>query len=421
MNRKTFEWTLGLPPPKLQPHSVAKLRLIEHYLGQYFDTVTANPKIDKLQISLIDGFCGGGIFKDSKKNIVYGTPMIMLRSVKNAEIRINQNRHKKLIINAKYYFIDKSKPAIDYLKNEIRNSEFASKIVDGSIQILHGKFEKTYENIIQNLHSNTQKGRSIFLLDQCGYKQVPLYACRSILESLPKSEIILTFAMDWLIDLVSLKQKFLRSVESLGLRREQIEHFLENKHSRNYRYLTQLILAKHLQHETNAPYFTPFFLRSEEAHRDLWLLHFSKHPTARNVMVFSHWGAQNSSIHHGKAGLGMLGFDPNWEETSPLDFGFDNSAEKRTEKALLKDIPHRIEDLSGYGAIPYAAFLHEIVNETPATYDQINHVLQKLYKETDIEIRTASGRLKKTDTQIKVSDFIQFSQQRTFFDFKKPK
>ena len=418
MDRRVFEWTLGTPSPILQSHSVAKLKLIEHYLKQYFDTVTANPKIDKLQISLIDGFCGGGIFKDPKGKIMYGTPMIMLQSVKNAEIRVNRDRHKKLTINAKYYFIDKSKSAIDYLKHEIGNSEFATKIVDGSIQFLHGKFEKKYESIIQDLHSNTHRGRSIFLLDQCGYKQVPLYACRNIFESLLKSEIILTFAIDWLVDIASLEPKFLKSVEALGIRKEQVKKFTELKHSQNYRYLTQLTLAKHLQHEIDAPYFTPFFLRSEEAHRDLWLLHFSKHPTARNVMVSSHWGAQNSSVHHGKAGFDMLGFDPNWEDALPLDFGFDNSAEKRTEKALLEDIPRRMEDLSGYGAIPYAAFLREIVNETPATYNQINLAFQKLYKERNIEILTPSRRLKKTDTQIKDLDLLQFARQKTFFDLK---
>lgn len=420
MNRNRFEWTLGAPPPRLQPHSAAKLSLIKHYLEQYFNTVTSIPQMEQLQISLIDGFCGGGVFEDSNGGNVSGTPMIMLQSIKDAEKRINQERHKKLTINARYYFIDKSKPATDYLKNEIQNTEFLSKIIDGSIQILPGKFEEKYEDIIRDIRLKAPAGRSIFLLDQCGYNRVPPSICRNILKSLPKSEIILTFAVGWLIDFVNTTPRYLKAVKPIGLNEEDIEKMIENKNNRNHRYMIQLV-AEHLRHEIGAPYFTPFFLRSEEAHRDLLVIHLSKHPTARNVMVTGHWEIQNSSIHYGKAGLDMLGVEPKWIDAPPMDFGFDNSAEERTAKALREDIPYRMEDLDSHGAITHAAFLREIVNETPATYNQINGVLHYLHKEEVIKIWTPGGKSKKLEARLKDTDRIELARQSVFDIFKGPK
>lgn len=421
MNRNAFEWTLGLPPPRLQSHSAAKHRLIKNYLERYFNTVTV-VGMDQLQISLIDGFCGGGVFENSEGEKVPGTPMIMLQSVKDAEAQINQKLQKKITINAKYYFIDKSESAINYLKNEIQDTEFAHQVIDTSIHLRNGKFEEEYEKIIKDILSRAPAGRSIFLLDQCGYGQVPLLICRNILRLLPKSEIILTFAIDWLVDHASLKQEFLKSVQSLGLLEAQIKKFLETKDNRNYRYLTQRFLAKHLQHETGVPFFTPFFLHSEEAHRNLWVIHLSKHPTARNVMVSCHWEIQNSSIHQGEAGLNMLGFGPNWENQPPLDFMFDKNAENLTMEALRKDIPYRIEKLSGRRAISIDDFLYKTVNDTPARYDQIVDALQYLHGEKDIEIWTPSSREKKPNAQLKGKDRIRRHIRQSLLPiFKKQK
>lgn len=415
MSRSTFEWALDSSPQKIFAHSAAKHKLIKNYLDRYFDTVVPTPKMERLQISLIDGFCGGGAFMNSSGETVPGTPMIMLQAVKDAEERLNRDKHKKLEIDARYYFIDKSKAAIDYLQQEIKKTEFASQI-DNKIHLLHGEFQDEYENIIKDIRKKSSAGRSIFLLDQFGYREVPLLICQRILSTLRRSEIILTFAIDWLIDPMSLSPAFLNGVSSLGISEGQIKEILATKNHRKNRYFIQRILARHLQYKTETPYFTPFFLRSEKAHRNLWLLHLSQHPTARNVMVSSHWDIQNSSIYQGKGGLNMLGFDPGWEGTLPLDFKFDGNAEAQTMEALRQDIPYRIEAL---GPITFDAFFREIANDTSAKFDHILRAIMDGYKEKDLEIWTPSGRRKKPDTQLKSTDYIQLSQQLPIFKFPK--
>ena len=405
-----FEWNVGSPPPLLQSHSAAKLKLIEHYLAQYFDTVVPDPRSDRLQISLVDGFCGGGAFESSDGAIVAGTPTLMLKAVEAAEKRLNKSRRKKLTIDARYYFVDKSPKAINYLKRELHRIGFGAQ-VDNSIDILGGTFESRYESITFDILTRARAGRSIFLLDQCGYKDVPLSVCRYILETLPRSEIILTFAIDWLIDYLSANVSSLKAVAPVEISEDQVSRFLETKGLRGHRYLVQRLIIRQLQSGTGAPYFTPFFIRSRDAGRDLWLIHLSKHPTARNVMTSSHWALQNASIHQGKAGLNMLGFDPHWEDALPLDFEFDGNAEAQTADALQNDIPCRVESMDSHGPITFDAFQRAIANDTAARIDQIENALMTLHDRQDIEILTPSGQLKRSDARLKNTDRIQLSRQ----------
>ena len=244
-----------------------------------------------------------------------------------------------------------------------------------------------------------------------GYNQVPLSVCRRILEALPRSEIILTFAIDWLIDYLSENTSFLKAMAPIEITEDQVKRFLETKGLRGHRYLVQRLVMKKLQIGTGASYFTPFFIRSNEAGRDLWLIHLSKHPTARNVMTSSHWAIQNASLHQGKAGLNMLGFDPHWENAPPLDFEFDLNAEAQIAVALRNDIPYRVEALDSHGPVTFDAFQRAIANDTAARIDQVKQALMALHDQGDIKVLTPSGQLKRLGAQLKNTDRLQIPRQ----------
>ena len=63
----------------------------------------------------------------------------MLKAVEAGEKRLNKSRRKKLTIDARYYFVDKSPKAINYLKQELNRIGFGAQ-VDNSIDILGGTF-----------------------------------------------------------------------------------------------------------------------------------------------------------------------------------------------------------------------------------------------------------------------------------------
>ena len=414
-----FKWIIGSPPPPLQSHSAAKLRLIENYLAQYFETVVPNPRSERLQISLVDGFCGGGAFLSGSSKVP-GSPIVMLNAIEEAEKKLNAGRLKKLQIDAHFYFVDKSNSAIDYLTNELSEHGFADQIGQ-TVHLMRGRFEDHYDSIIKNIQSRARAGRSIFLLDQCGYNKVPMSICRDIFQSLTRSEIILTFAIDWLIAYLSQNAAFLKALAPIEISEQQVKRFIENKGVKGGRFLTQRLIIRELQLSTRAPYFTPFFIRSDEAGRDLWLIHLSKHPTARNVMTSSHWTIQNASIHQGPAGLNMLGFDPNWEDALPLDFQFDGNADREISSALATQIPYKIEESDGFGPITFDAFQSNIANDTAATLSQMETALLNLHSEKDIEILTPTGQLKRPDARLKSTDRLQLTRAPMFPGFKLPK
>src|SRR5690606_25595350 len=127
---------------------------------------------------------------------------------------------------------------------------------------------------------------SLFLLDQYGYTDVPFPLIRTILSQLPRSEIILTFAVDSLINYASDNSIATKdSLNRLGipdvLRGRSIEDIKKNES--DFRLYIQSCLYRDLVEACGAPYYTLFFIRTS-GHGDYWLVHLSQHHKARDVM-----------------------------------------------------------------------------------------------------------------------------------------
>ena len=411
MNDK-YKWEIGRPPP-IESHSSKKLELLKIYLDGYFNTVAQIPHMEVLRISFVDGFCGGGLYVDDSGDEVLGSPMVMLKAVKDAETRLNKNRSKRLKIDARYYFIDKSAQATRCLKDTIEKRGFGDQI-GKSIELFTGLFKNKYEDIIENILQKQRSGRSIFVLDQYGYKDVPLAAVRKIIESLGKSEVILTMAVDWMIDYMSCNPKFIKAVANTEISNRQIDALLKEKGKPGYRFIMQRDIANHWRSYCGASNFTPFFIRSMDAHKDLWLIHLSKHYAARNVMIDSHWEIKNYSLHQGNIGFDMLGYFPGREDTVEMDFGFDDAT--RVIAQLQEDIPGRVGQLDSHGPVTIDTFQQRIANVTLARSTHLEKALKELAKNRIIDIRTPGNRVKQLDAQLQPTDLISLSRQLKIFD-----
>ena len=169
-----FNWHPDQPPPVIEAHSYAKLEVLRSYLKAYFDKLNANPSREEFKLDLIDGFAGGGLFHDDSKNIdVPGSPLIMLEEYTNAKVRLNQTRNKPLRFDCKFYFTDKEKKHTDHLQQVIANRGYT--VDNDKIIIKNASFEQEVDHIIELVKKRQPRaGRSIFLLDQTGFSQVPL-------------------------------------------------------------------------------------------------------------------------------------------------------------------------------------------------------------------------------------------------------
>jgi hypothetical protein len=276
---------------------------------------------------------------------------------------------------------------------------------------------RSFLKIIKLIRSRSRAHRSIFFLDQFGYNQVSLATIREILTSLEHPEIIITFNVDSLIDYLSEDEPFLKAIKPVELGLDQVRRMLELTSQRESRWLIQNLLYQHLKDRTAAPFYTCFFIKSPASHRSYWLVHISKHPKARDEMALRHWALSNHFMHHGRAGLSMLGFDPERDsEQIPMDFMFDDDAEARSKAALMDELPSLIfgqAALASNQPPSLGSMFTRICNETPATTRQIAEALIDLRDQNEIEILTKEGRPKPRSVQVDWTDLILPARQRS--------
>ena len=86
----SFKWHPDEPPPQIEAHSRAKLTVLRSYLRAYLDRLNLNPQREEFKLDLVDGFAGGGTFRDGGETLS-GTPLIMLEESAAAKDRLNGN------------------------------------------------------------------------------------------------------------------------------------------------------------------------------------------------------------------------------------------------------------------------------------------------------------------------------------------
>ena len=308
MGRKNHDWKIGQEPPLIRPHSLAKHRVLRSYLEQYVKVLTSNPRQEQFRLTLIDGFAGGGRYLDSRtKEERSGSPLIMLEAMEKAAQECQNERSKPFNLDVQFIFIEKDPDALAYLRETLLASRFA-KLIGDKIQIVPGDFISNIAKTVEFVKQRGRANRAIYVLDQFGYVDVPFSTIREILATLDNAEIMLTLATDFLIDYLTDSPSTQKVIEKAGLALSPAQ-IATAKENRDWRRCIQRLLHREIVEKTGAAFYTPFFIRSADSHRDFWLVHLSGHFRARDVMVGLHWKENNCFAHYGGAGLGMLGYD----------------------------------------------------------------------------------------------------------------
>ena len=408
-----FNWHPKDPPPCIDEHSKAKLEVLRSYLRAYFDRLNVNPSREEFRIDLVDGFAGGGTFLDGEK-IVSGTPLIMLEESKAAMERLNENRTKPLRFDCKCYFIEKEAAHAAHLQRVLKEREYV--LDDGRIVVRNSLFEDEVEDILAEVkHRQPRAGRAIFLLDQTGFSQVELMIVAKILRELPAAEVILTFAAEALTNHLANTPEMITMVAPLELTESQIQDLIQLKNGNAGKALVQRTLREHIRLVTGATYDTPFFIRPRESRRALWFLHLSKHPTARDVMIQRHWEIQNTFEHYGSGDFGMLGWDTLRDPgTMPL-FSFTEMDQNKMHTQLLNDMPRELFSLASEEPVTIDAMRHRFANRTAARYSDLDSIVLQLFREGEIEILGANGKVRSPTLQrLRTVDRIVMSSQMRF-------
>ena len=216
MSRKHYDWKNG--PDVIQQHSIAKHRILQAYLAAYFQTLVSSPSQDVLRLTLVDGFAGGGLYvHNDTKELVKGSPFICLNATKEAEFLINRERRKPVNLDVSYFFVEADRHAYLHLEKTLREEGYGPEL-NNSIYLRHAKFQDEADNIIKFIkQKNPRNGRSIFVLDQYGYKDVPTELVQKIFRNLPSAEVIMTFGVDSFLNFASDTRLTARLLDEIGV------------------------------------------------------------------------------------------------------------------------------------------------------------------------------------------------------------
>lgn len=423
MKSDGYSWKTGEDPPILHVHSLAKHEILRAYLGRYVNVLAADVRSERLRLTLVDGFSGGGLYRhELTRKEISGSPLIFLEATREAEaevrIRRNQVGGKPFVLDAHYLFVESEAQTRDYLRHLLIERGYR-KLLDDKIRLFDGTFAGRAAEMIRFIQNKGPAGRSIFLLDQYGYKDVPFGLLRKIFSTLPKAEVILTFAFDALCDYIGNNVQSAQLLQDMDLNVDvDLGDFAKTKGASDRRFFIQSRLSPVMQKQSGAKFFTPFFIVSRESNREYWLIHLSMHERARDEMTKLHWALHNYFRHNGGAGLNMFGYDPDKDDALTgqegfKDFNFDDDARKRTTTQLRRDIPEVL--IKHPGGITLNQLVRTTVNTTPAHTELYLDTLDELLVEKDIDVHDADGSQRRKGHRIKGEDIIRVASRPTLF------
>ena len=418
-----YIWLPGEPLPILDDHSKKKHEILKNYLREYLKIRIQSPHITDFPLVLVDGFSGGGSYT-YEGNIVTGSPLIMMDTVKETEKEINALREmnkirNKVKIHAEYYFVESNKKVYNCLSETLNQKSYNPS----EYHLINGTFADNVQNIVQGIQKRKAKTGCIFLLDQYGYSAVNLNKIRYILQSIEKSEVILTFAVDWLIDFINNKDpKSAKILENIGFSDEIIKKLFKvhgDKENNAWKKNIQHVLLEGIIERVSAPYFTSFFVTSPKSHRSYWLLHLSSHSRARNAMTDIHWDSTNTMTHYGTWGLNMLGYKPDPHKDNLKLFSnehyFGEKTRDITKDLLTEELPKLIYANNQIPEIKFSDICDKVCNFTPANKKIMKEALEPSLSCKDIEIISKKGRKRRTASAIEDDDMIKIPSQMRFF------
>ena len=414
-------WKKGLLPA-LETHSEGKLKVLRNYVEDYICILCADSYgRDTFKITMVDGFAGGGIYALGKT----GSPFVLLEAVETAAAKINLNRQKPLTIDCHFYFVEENADAFECLSANLSDSKYKDSL-GKTVFLMKGTFQNSQPKIILETNQRFRRGgsRVIFFLDQCGYTDVNPQLLRSVSTQLNhKAEFIINFAVDWLSDFISDNDVFRKIFPSLGLESQLTADELilaKEKSGHDWRYIVESMIGPAFRNVAGSPFFSPFYIAPVDNHRGYWLLHLAPHARARSAMLDVYWKNANSHKHFGNAGLDMLAYKADVDQTGYLTgMSFDENTRQAAKTALMTDFARLVRDSHAHG-VCFKDFTNKYCNQTLANQSLIAETLEQLAAESQIVIKGAKGNPKRSE-KIQVNDIILPCNQLLFDVFKTKK
>lgn len=425
MSKKNIFWSSdGRTLPDIERHTKAKHQILEDYVSDWIFTLCGNNIGLKKTVTLIDGFCGGGMYHDENHKLWCGSPIRLINAVERGLERVKKDKSKPdYELNVKYIFIDNQQSHLDCLKKQMINSGLECYVNNSELcSFVCAKFETIVDKLIGIL--KTRKGSSLFFLGPFGYSDVSMQSIRKII-GLRKTEIIYTFMIDFI-------KRFLK------LRNEYSYHnvFYEILESDGYFNLTDLTIDtksqnKYIRNESlrlfrdrgKAPYVYSFALLPKGNTVLYYLIHLASSPTAQKVIKKSLWKHNNivfrdlvCQFDYDICGLGFKTAE--YYSINQRIFDIHNANNRAAIENLTDDLMKLIHFAK---QIDFRTLHNSTMQFNPATEKHYMTFIDEQRDAGEIEVLRNGKRTKSKN--IKPTDFIVKPQykQLTFIDINKYK
>lgn len=375
--------------------------------------------IPELRLSIIDGFCGGGCYQTEDEALTDGSPILMMRAVREARLLLNQDRRIPRNINVEYSFVDILPDTTRHLQHWLnaKRDENAIDLVDfKQTEIVTNDFLQSLPYLIQKVQRRKMSEHALFVLDQYSYKNIPLPEIANILRTLKGAEVVMTFNVDNLTTYLSDRAANRKPLEKIGLDAYipwADLKLLKATQKQEWRQTLQRHLAHGIKCETGAKFMTLFFVKPHGLNSwGYWLIHLSNEYRAHAVMKSLHWEHATEFGHELEPGIFVLGYNANKDAdyTSQQTFEFAGAASKEAcingvrehfgQTIFQLDKPTRLADL----------FQSCVTNSTAAE----NHLMEaarQLHASKNIIIVSKNGTVRRNNKTYNLSDVIEPSKQ----------
>ncbi len=423
MDDKKYFWKIGSPLPILDRHSQTKHSIIQEYVKQYILTLMAPANIPELRLSIIDGFCGGGSYQTEGGELADGSPILMMRAVREARAYLNLTRRNLRNIDVEYFFIDILQDTTEYLKH-ILKAKLEEKIIDlddyQKTEIITHNFLKTLPLLIEKIKLRKKGEHALFILDQYSYKDIPLRQIAYILRSLKGAEVVMTFNVDNLLTYLTDRAANRKPLKNIGLDDylpwEELK-YLKATQKREWRKIIQQYLAHGIKLQSGAEFMTLFFVKPFGTNTwGYWLIHLSNTYRAHVVMKSLHWEHATEFGHELKPGIFTLGYNANNDSNFTGQQTFEFSGEGSKEACIDGVMEHFGHTLfENDKPIVLAELFQNCVSNSTGTESHLMEATRQLHSSKNVIVVSKDGKLRRVNKTYNLNDVIEPSRQIGIF------
>lgn len=383
-HKSEIKWTVDGLMPAIDHHTKTKHLLLESYLQDWVETLTGNGKPQRAvrQVTLVHGFCGGGIYRDGD-GFWEGSPIRMIRAIEAGWRTVKEQRPYQ-DLDIAYLFIDAQREHTKCLEHQIREAGYGHLLDSGRCRVITGDFEDHLQTALDCVRQ--RGGHSFFFLDPFGLAD--LSGMSKAILSLGGSEVLLNHMQhDGLMRPIGWHRSR-GSLEPFLKQYGFANHYDWCKEIDTLTTLDQQRLlhdaALRLFRERSQPRFawTFAFMRNPNTVY-YYLIHLSNHPTAVSVMRRTLWKYNNLDyqFHYGVYGLGYhTPYDLN-QNLQLLDIHQRNL--QTCQEKLREQLDRFVFDQK---ALPFRKLFEGTVEQHPATREDYMGVIHQMVLDGDLEI-----------------------------------